>query len=212
MKSLIYKIVANIYKIQQSNPKLISTFDSHMNDPMPDGFISKLENLNLDRNFIDLYKTFNGVTIDWIHDQDRGIRGKMELLPIAEVIKSWQGYLYDEDDDIAEDAEIKIYHPFDLISEEAQCGILIDPNGGPSTIGYNYSGEMEVEPLNLDFKSYLEMAVEAHVFSYWPKVLIDIENDQNSPEVEMFTEYMPKIFKEFHFEKFIEKYQSLKLS
>ena len=56
------------------------------------------------------------------------------------------------------------------------------------------------------------MAFEAKIFEYWPLVLLDIQNNHESPETIKFKKEMPKIFDDFDWEKFVEKYESLRLS
>ncbi len=56
------------------------------------------------------------------------------------------------------------------------------------------------------------MAYEAKVFYYWPRVLLDIQNGTECYETERFKKEMPKLFADFNWDKFVEKYQSLRLS
>ncbi|NES90465.1 hypothetical protein, partial [Okeania sp. SIO2B9] len=162
-------------------------------------------------NLIALYRNYNGLRIDWSSDDFGLIGGRINFLNLEDVIKSWEGYLYEEDE-VAEYADIRFFHPFDLISDEAQCGIIINPNSNIKSIFYNYSGEVDIYSLDIDFKGYLEMALEAKAFYYWPKVLLDIKNGEDSEEGKQFREEMPKIFKDFNFNKFVDKYNLLRLS
>lgn len=212
MKDYIYGIEFGIEDVKDDNPQIIQELNVQYNNETEQSILYKVsEELNLDENFIDLYRAYNGLKIDWATDDERKTGGRMHFLSMEEVIKSWEGYLY-EDDEVAEDADIRFFHPFDLISEEAQCGIIIDPNSDIKSIFYNYSGEMEIYSLDLDFKGYLEMALEAKVFYYWPKVLLDIKNNEESEETKKFKEEMPKIFKDFNFNQFVDKYNSLRIS
>lgn len=212
MEEFIFELENNLYDIQEENPQLIKEVNSRSNNPLEEPLLTKVtEELKLDTNFIELYRSYNGLKIDWAADDERTITGRMHFLSMEEITKSWEGYLY-EDDEVAANADIRFFHPFDLISEEAQCGIIIDPNSDIKSIFYNYSGEMEIYSLDIDFKGYLEMALDAKVFFYWPKVLLDIKNEEESEEAKKFKEEMPKIFKDFNYNQFVDKYNSLRLS
>lgn len=212
MEDYILEIKFDILDIQKADPETIKEVNSKFGNSLPEPLLSKVsEELHLGENLIDLYRVYNGLRIDWITDDERRVGGRMHFLSMEEVIKSWEGYLY-EDEEVAADADIRFFHPFDLISEEAQCGIIIDPNSDIKSIFYNYSGEMEIYSLDIDFKSYLEMALEAKVFYYWPLVLLDIKNDEEGEVTKKFKEEMPNIFKDFNFNQFVDKYNSLRIS
>jgi hypothetical protein len=212
MKKFIFKLENSLYDVQEENSKLIKEVNSTRNNPLEEPLLTKVtEELKLDANLIDLYRSYNGLKINWAADDERTITGRMHFLSMEEITKSWEGYLY-EDDEVAANADIRFFHPFDLISDEAQCGIIIKPNSDIKSIFYNYSGEMEIYSLDIDFKGYLEMALEAKVFFYWSTVLLDIKNDEESEETKKFKEEMPKIFKDFNYSQFIDKYNSLRLS
>lgn len=212
MEEFIFELENNLYDIQEENPQLIKEVNSRSNNPIEEPLLTKVtEELKLDTNLIDLYLSYNGLKIEWAADDERTITGRMHFLSMEEITKSWEGYLY-EDDEVAANADIRFFHPFDLISDEAQCGIIIKPNSDIKSIFYNYSGEMEIYSLDIDFKGYLEMAWEAKVFFYWPKVLLDIKNGGEGSATKKFKAEMPKIFKDFNYNHFVDKYQSLRLS
>ena len=212
MEDYILEIKFDIIDTQKADPEVIKKVNSKLGNSLPESLRSEVsENLNLDQNLINLYRAYDGLKIDWATNDERVVGGQMHFLSMEEIIKSWEGYLY-EDDEVAADADIRFFHPFDLISEEAQCGIIIDPNSDIKSIFYNYSGEMKIYSLDIDFKGYLEMALDAKVFYYWPKVLLDIKNNEESEETTNFREEMPKIFKDFNFNQFVEKYNSLRIS
>ncbi len=161
--------------------------------------MDKVRKLKIDSDIIELYTPYDGMLTKWTSGKYENIGGCIHLLKLEQVIKSREGYLY-ESDEISENPDIRFFHPIDLISEEAQCGIIIDPKEKGNQLAYNYSGEMELEFLNLDFKGYIEMAFEARVFNYWPLVILDIKKGEESETSKMFKEYMPKIFKNFSYE------------
>ena len=212
MKDHVLSIEFGIEDVQKSNPNLIKDLDASYNNAAEQLILSRaFEEFHLDENLIALYRNYNGLKINWASDDRRIIGGRLLFLKLEEIIKSWEGYLY-KDEDVSVDADIRFFHPFDLISDEAQCGIIIDPDNDIRSIFYNYSGEMNIYSLDIDFKGYLEMASEAKIFFHWPKVLLDIKNNDESTETQNFREEMLKIFKDFDFNNFVDKYSSLRLS
>jgi len=171
------------------------------------------EKLNPDLVFV--YKELaNGFIINWVADDENDIRGRMHFLSIKNLFYDRKGTFYNEED-IEKDRDICYFKPLDLITEEAECGIYINPKDSEyrnKCIYYYDASDLEIHNLDLDFRGYLEMAFEAKIFFYWPKVLLDIQSNSESPETKRFKTEMPKLFPDFNWDAFVEKYESLRLS
>ncbi len=166
----------------------------------------------IDKNLIDIYTEIsNGFEIDWYNDKKRVVGGKMHFLEMKYVLQNWEGRLYDEKD-VQENDMIQYYKPFDLISEAFSCGFLITPDFVSRSIYCHNAPDPETYDLDIDFDGYMEMAKEARIFYYWPKILLDIQDGKESSEMTSFKIEMPKVFEDFNWGKFIEKYNSLRLS
>ena len=111
-----------------------------------------------------------------------------------------------------EEELLEFFKPFDLVTDEAECGFLHRPGFSSAAIYYHRIGRPQLYNLDLDFSGYLEMALAARVYYYWPKVLLDIQSGEESPETLDFKHNMPLVFPDFSWEGFVEKYQSLRLS
>lgn len=200
----------SLYLILAIESNLISDFDDSYNLPITEDVLNNSKINMVTSCIIDFYKMFDGFKLEW-SDTAGDLGGCMHFLKMEEVLQNWKGNLYDEDD-LEENDLIEFFHPFDLITPEAQCGIMIGMEYEDHEIHYNYSGTAETLGLDVDFEGYLEMAKEARIFFYWPKVLLDIQNKEENPETLSFKKNMPKIFPDFKWENFVAKYESLRLS
>lgn len=208
-KKYIKQLRIDLYRQKKSG--LIDTFEYRFSLPLNDDLAKKALDSGINSNLIELYRSYNGFEMNWMSDSKEGIGGQIHFLSLEEVVKSWEGYLF-ENDDVAENADIRFFHPLDLITEEAQCGIIIDPTNPLESLFYNQSSETDIYSLDLNFQGYLEMAHAAKAFFYWPKVLLDISLKKESSETQTFKKHMPKIFSEFNWNDFVAKYESLRLS
>ena len=191
---------------------LINKIDEWNNLPLDESCI--FDQISLDESLIFFYKeNANGFTIKWEADNSNAIIGTIQFLEYEQIIADQKDKLFD-DEDIEQNRDICFFHPIDLISPEAECGIYFNPEGSKKNnkMYYHYSGEREIYDLDLDFKGYLEMACEARVFFYWPLVLLDIKKGTEGEETKKFKAEMPKLFEDFNWDAFVERYESLRLS
>ena len=163
----------------------------------------------IDNDIIEFYKTSNGFNLSWKVDLENGIGGNMRLLKLEDI-------LYDRDlsenQVIEENKLIRNFHPIDLFSPEAQCGIMIGLDYQDNEIYLNYSPMIELYGLDLDFIGYMQMAIEAKVYFHWQSVLLDLQKEEESLLTKNFKQNMPNIFPEFNWNQFVNKYESLRLS
>lgn len=157
-------------------------------------------------------KTNNGWQLNWKKEKGQYIGGNIEFAETRHLFANTETFgFYDEDTD--EDADIRFFHPFDYCSPETCVGFIIKPETIYQSV-YYMNGDYELSNLDLDFQGYTQMAVEARVFNHWQIVLLyymgDI--DLGASETETFKTEMPKIFANWTWENFIEKFESLRLS
>lgn len=156
-------------------------------------------------------KISNGLELSWNLDKNDDIGGNMHFLKMEQFLQNWKGNLFN-DKDIEQNDLIAYFHPFDLITPESQCGVMIGMDYEDNEIYFHYSTNPETFGLDIDFEGYLEMAKEAKIFLYWPKVLLDIQNKEEGVESKLFKDWMPKVFPDFDWKKFVNRYESLRLS
>lgn len=158
-----------------------------------------------------LYTYANGVEIRWQSTKDSAQGGRLQFLKLEDVLENGLGQIYDKED-LEEEELLEFFKPFDLVTDEAECGFLHRPGFASASIYYHRTGRPQLYNLDLDFSGYLEMALAARVYYYWPKVLLDIQSGEESAETLDFKHNMPLIFPDFNWSEFEKKYQSLRLS
>lgn len=161
--------------------------------------------------FKKLFLYSNGVEIRWYFVKDSAQGGRLNFIEASDVLRDGLGYIY-EAEDLEQEGLIEFFKPFDLITDEAECGFLLNPGFDSKAIYYHRAGFPQLHNLDIDFDGYLEMVKEARAFYYWPKVLLDIQSGEESEETKNFKKWMPEIFEEFSWEDFVEKYNALRLS
>ncbi len=177
-----------------------------METPLVDNYWVRLK----DSKLVDLYKVkANGFSIEWQGKQIEA-SGRLNFLPIEQIVQTWKDRLYYESDVEYNDL-IAYYHPIDMPSETISCGMLITPNFVTQSIYLHHAPEPETFDLDLDLEGYVHMAKEACIFANWQLVLLNIANLQH-PIIKQFRKTMPRLFPDFNWDAFVEKYESLKLS
>jgi hypothetical protein len=76
---------------------------------------------------------------------------------------------------------------------------------------YLYSFDGEATNLQLNMSAYIQMMSGSKCFLYWQYALIEILDGKENPISQRFKEWMPKLFTDFNWEKYVELYNQLKL-
>ena len=209
MKKIIYTLLDKLFDLEDEGKIVLNErYALNLEEPLS----KELAGFKLDNNLISLYKELsNGLKIEWIADDENNIRGRMELVKLEHVITDQKGIIYFPGD---EGLDICNYYPVDNITVEANCGFYMDPETQEvfKEMYYHYNGTEEISGLDLDFKGYIEMAFEAKVYFYWPTVILDIQCGSECHETKEFKKEMPKLFPDFTWDAFVQKYESLRLS
>ena len=209
LKRIIEKLLDSLFDLEdESKIEIIESYKGKLEDP-PNNIHTEL-----DKNLIKLYQDFShGFIIEWKADEDKNIIGRIDLSEMKYILADQKGVLY-FDVDIENDADICYFRPIDRIANEAECGVFLhsERNKNLNCMYYHDTGSTEIHSLDLDFRGYIEMAYEAKVFYYWPRVLIDIQLNKERSVTTLFKQEMPKLFVDFSWEKFVAKYESLRLS
>lgn len=197
--------------LSAEDERRIQKFEATYNLPINEAELKSSKPNAIPDQMINLYQICDGFKITWLSDAKGTIGGQIHFIKYKQVIQDWKGNLFD-DKDIEQNSLIEFFHPFDLITPEAQCGIMIGLEYEDPEIYFNPSPYPETEGLDIDLEGYLEMAKESSVFFYWPKVLLDIQRGEEGVETKTFKKYMPEIFLDFSWKRFVEKYESIRLS
>jgi len=188
---------------------LILNFDFAFDLPLNDAWVVKSEEQKLSKDFIDFYRLYDGLKIEWSGLNQTG--GVIQFLKMEYVLQNWKGILYDERD-LEENDLLDFYKPCCQISETYSCGFLITPNFVAESMYCHNAPENELHALDLNFKGFLEMASASEIYYYWPKVLLDLKCDKISPETKSFKTNLQLSFPEFKWTEYLQLYHSLRLS
>jgi hypothetical protein len=200
--------------------ELIEKEESGIISNLADKYSSKLrefylpKNLVVDEQLLKLYKDLSdGINISWSTEERKGVEGNLNFMQFEHIVADQRDRLYNADD-VERGNDICYFHPIDLITPEAECGFYYHPEERASNhcMYYHESGKREIHSLDLDFIGYFKMACESKVFFYWPKVLLNIQGGGECAETIRFKKEMPKLFEDFTWDKFVSKYESLRLS
>lgn len=162
--------------------------------------------------FVEVYSNSNGFEISWTSNEIEQSYGHIGFLEMESIFSSWEDVLYNNDD-LSINENLKYFRPFDQVSPEILCGFLIKTNEAYESVYLHYSGESSLQYLDVDFEGYVTMLYDAKAYKNWPYILIYIQdNDYENPLIESFKSDMPKIFDDFNWNDFVDKYNSLRLS
>lgn len=160
----------------------------------------------------DYYSNFsNGYILEWWVDKEKSVAGKLQLLEVKYLVATDPkdiGIYHEGDDE-----ELRYFRPLDYPSPETSVGFIIKPDIIYKSL-YYLTSDYEFYNLDLDFHGYTQMALEARVFNYWHVILLHHmgKMEIGAFETEKFKTEMPKIFTDWTWEKFIAKFESLRLS
>lgn len=191
--------------------KTIKEFEVDYRASINNELESQMKSFKISDDIINLYQYSNGIDMKWNNDNEKGVSGQMRMLNIENVLQDWKNEIYYESD-IEENDLLEYYKPIDFVTPEVSSGILITPEFTSDSIYCHINGNTDLFDLDLDFEGYIDMAVESKIYNLWTIVLLQIQKQEEGVETKSFKENMPKIFSDFNWDKFVKKYESLRLS
>lgn len=206
MKELKSKMIITFYNEIKSNKKKFKKSGTAFNLPISEEQFVTCKEQKIQDAIIEFYMIGNGFKANWDFDLKRNLCGRMNLSPLNYVLESWEEKLYYE----GADERLKYFRPIDVFTEEACCGILIDGSGDP-TMYYHDFGTSTIYSLDIDFKSYFDLSIDALVFLYWQTHLVDLVNGDQGVEI-LFRTGMKEVFPDFDLEEFTAKFEKMRLS
>ena len=206
MKTQLFYKYLRIKILSKEENKIIKNLKTKFSLPF-NGDVAKF---NLPKEFIEVYEKTNGMTITWEDAKNKHVGGNVEFLEMKEVVKSWEGQIY-EKEDLETNDMLEYFHPFDLVTPEAQCGFMITPEYTSPSIYYNKSGYTETERLELDFVGYVTMLYHSAAYYNWPLAILHILNEEESEWLEEFKANMKSLFDDFSWNDYVNKFNELRL-
>ncbi len=200
------------YFIPLKNEKIISEFDCFLFLPVS-SLAENLETSFLHDRVGEIYNYSDGFNAYWNLDETGEIGGRFLIPELRFHLMNDQSLINQCDMDSSMDERLRRFRVIDTPTMNTMVGYFVSENNVPSESLYFYTqGSQFAKSLDINFSSYLDLAMESKFFYYWQQVLIDIQRDTELPETKKFKEWMPKIFKDFNWETFVEKYNSLRIS
>lgn len=174
--------------------------------------LQKGRELGLDENLIDFYKVTDGFKASWDYplDLEGRIFGDLRILEIESIWgdDNWEEFFYSDGE--STDIRLKHFKPIDYCSvSNMYCGLVLDGSGDQAMYYYDFS-DADLLPLDIDFKSYFELAIDAKIMYGWQNYLVHQITPQNY--IIDFPDKMKKLFPDFDLEAFTAKFESLRLS
>ena len=201
MDELIDKFELSFYKDIKQNPAMKKVEKKFTSPAVVDGISSDFL-----KDIIAFYKETNGFEAKWDFDRNRNLVGRMNLIELEYVLESWEEKLYFD----GADERLKHFRPLDIFIAEACVGILVD-GSGDETLYYHDFGDSNIFSLDIDFKSYFDLSIDARCFLYWQEYLVELVHGDQGVEV-LFKTGMKEVFPDFDLEAFTAKFESLRLS
>jgi hypothetical protein len=142
------------------------------------------------------YREMNGFTLEWeirleeLRQGDDSDKGLIDILPIEEVLKDWQGSIWQADDE-----RFKPVKPLDFFVPEACSALLYrEESGFVSTVHYHYLGELLLDT-GYGFRGYIDRLLASRGAWYWIETLC--RETHESPPAQAFFRRMPRLFPGF---------------
>lgn len=196
-------------KLYDAEDQKLINFETWFNNPFVP--TSDVENYHLPASFLQVYQKSNGMRIQWKATNIEQAYGRMEFLEMEAVLSSWEDSVY-EPGDLELNEMLEFFHPFDQVSPEILCGFMITLDETYESIYLNVSGETDTPFLDLNFDGYVSMLYESRAYKNWPIILLNIsDNDLDSPLIRDFKSDMPALFPDFDWDRYVARYQSLRL-
>ncbi|MNJ90969.1 hypothetical protein D3C87_86090 [compost metagenome] len=164
------------------------------------------KNIGINEDLIYFLWYTNGFEASWDYDLDQNLLGRMKILKIEDILAdTWEEYFCGA----TPDEKLRSFKPIDFFTEEACVGLVLD-GSGEQTMYYHDLGDNELFSLDIDFKSYFELAIDAKMMFGWQRYLVHLINPRNYTID--FPEKMEKLFPDFELEAFTAKFESRRLS
>jgi hypothetical protein len=163
---------------------------------------------DLNPEILNFYKQLKSYNLKWESKikLPEKIYGQVRIIESSKALSDWKEIVYFE-----EDSPLKYFKILDQFADEACCGFYTK-QATVASPGLIYYYDFHAEPLSLQLtiEEYIIMLIEARGFLYWQRVLIDHLKAEESPHTGLMKEELNKVFPEFSFQSFIDKFNELR--
>ena len=156
------------------------------------------------------YEQMTEVNIDWRpskYKKSPNVCGKINILPPDKVFSDWEGVVWFKDS--PETFYLKHFKVLDLFVNEACVGFY-DIENKNEELYYLYFEEEPI-PLGINLDGYCQLLSLSFGFFYWQTAIVELTTKEKSQESKDFKRYMPKLFSDFSYDRFVDLYQKVKI-
>ena len=180
--------------------------------PAQNAQISTQRSLNrIESSVLNFYDVANGIEIKWkaadTDMQQNEITGSVKINSFLQVVKDWNGVVFFDKDPV--DSPVRKFFPLDFFADEAAVGFCT--KGGWRNMLYLYQFEGELIPLYVDFKSYLQLMLEAKACFYWQYLIIELISNEENEVSRRIKKYLPDVFPGFSFTTFTKLFNDTRI-
>ena len=200
--------LANI-SVRKNYPN-VELVDSNLGVGLTTNQIQKLIDENVPYNFIVPHNHFFGYCLKWKSVLESGVEanGSVKIMNLHEIFQDWKGQTYF--DNTPEDNIFRDFKIVDFFYDEYACGILF----GKQKDFTFYYGELNgsgLKSLDLDINGYIEMMIYSKGYSHWQTGILDLLYGYNLANLTEMKENMPKLFPDWNWEGYVQKFDELRL-
>jgi hypothetical protein len=163
-------------------------------EPASPELLAKARALGLGDDFLALWREMDGFACRWCDAENDDVRGGIEIEPLERVLaEDREGRIYFDSD--PEDDPKRSFYPiesFDPFGAGHSCGVVLD---GSKQLEIHYlSGEPELIPLAVDLPRFIDLLLGTRGYLYWQKALIAVTAGEESEELRLLVEDLPRLF------------------
>ena len=161
----------------------------------------------LSNSILEFYQETNKLVLNWDFDLKQNLCGRLNIISLEHFLESWEDKLYYD----GCDNKLRNFQPIDIFVAETCCGLVLNESED-KTMYYHTFGEAEIYPLDIDFKGYMELGIEAHWFLDWQMYIVELVNGEQPVEIPFKDGGMKEVFPDFDLGAFKQKFEELRLS
>jgi hypothetical protein len=194
----------------ESNKLVVKEKFELVTQPADPALLAVQRELNrIEPSVLDYYEIANGINIKWKAADEtlvsHEIVGSIKVNPFTQVVKDWSGVVFFEKDPM--DSPRRKFFPLDFFADEAAVGFSTLEGSRDRLYLYQFEGDLI--PLDVNFKSYLTLMLQAKGCVYWQYLILEIKENEENEVSKRIKQFLPAVFPDFSFDKFKSSYSQL---
>lgn len=202
------------FKAELGNNKLVQMEKFElMRIPAAGSLISIQRELQrIEPTVLDFYELVNGLEVIWKpankEKLNEEMTGSIKIHSFSETVKDWSGTVFFDNE--PGDSALRKFFPLDFFADEAAAGFCTMEGWRNMIYLYRFDGELQ--PLQINFESYLRLMLVAKGCFYWQYLLIALLEKNENEVSSRIKNHLPDIFPEFSFNEFESLFNNLRIN